>query len=193
MTPTSGFKHPIEFFVRPDPDPHPYVAIASASNSAVVKCHAHRPGAWIAPQPFQAQARMRGVRAKSFIGRTRSRFDRRRKNSVLPPEFRCAGRPHSCLSNSSSVSSRNCEGSSRNRASISSTKLVNFGDGVGSRIIRSHSASPSSSGTSAGSDSASCARSSFERVLIAFWISSTVLTTRFYCRRSAFTTPRLVR
>lgn len=180
----------IEFFVRTDPDPYPQIA-SSTGYGTVVEGNTHRPGARIPTQSLEIQTRVGRIRPESFICRAGSRFDRRRKGSVLLPKFRCAGRLHSYLLNSASFSSRNCEGSSRSRASISSRNLVNFGEGVGSLMIRSHSASPSSSGTSAGSDSASCARSSFDRFLIAFWISSTVLTPKFYDNAVPFTRRRL--
>ena len=93
-------------------------------------------------------------------------------------------RTHSCLSNSSSDSKGNCSGFSRYAASTSFNRAVRAGRGRGSRMIASQYASPSNSGMSFGSDSASRARSSAGNFLIASSISSTALTRHGYNNRA---------
>jgi hypothetical protein len=189
----SRIKHAIEILVWPNPDPHPEIPFETLRDSANISCYPHRPKTCIATQALKMQTRMRGTACEFLVGPTRRTFQIRRQYPIQTPEVVRATRLHSCLSNSSSVSSRNCSGFSRTRASISSPNAVNAGRGRGSRMIDSQRASPSNSGTRLGSDSASCARSSAERLLIAFAISSTVLTNKFYDKGPGFTRPRLVR
>lgn len=182
-------KFSVELFMWPNPNPHPKVAVVSQSYGPVVEGHAHRPCSRVIAQSLETQAWVLWVRKELSISRAGGHSDAWRKGIIQLPEFRGSGRLHSCLSNSSSVNSVNWSGFSRKRASISSRYFVSFGRGVGSLMIRLHSASPSSSGTNWGSNSASCARSSAERPRIAFSISSTVLTARFYNKGRSLTTP----
>lgn len=102
----------------------------------------------------------------------------------------CPARDHAFSSKPLSRMIGNCSGFSRNRASTSSNSAVSFGDGVGSRMISSHRASPSSSGTNVGNDSANRARSASGSSRIAAAISSTVLTVNSYNTRLASATPQ---
>jgi hypothetical protein len=102
------------------------------------------------------------------------------RGACAPQNQTALDQRRSCLSNSSSVNSVNCSGFSRYAASTSSPSAVSFGRGVGSRMISSHRASPSSSGTNFGNDSANRARSASGNSRIAAAISSTVLTINSY-------------
>ena len=186
-------KRAIEVFVRSDPNPHPNIPFKTLRNRAEVPCHSHRPETCVATQAFKMQTRMRRILCELSEGAPSSTLRFRGQSPIQTPEVVCAARPHSILSSSSSVNSLNCSGFSRKRASISSPKAVKAGRGRGSRMIASQRASPSNSGTNAGSDSASCARSSAERPLIAFSISSTVLTPKFYNKARGFTTSLPIR
>jgi hypothetical protein len=183
----------IEFLVWSNPDPHPEVPFKTLRHRAKVLCCPDRPETRVAPQALEMQTRVRRTACELSVGTTGRTFQFRRQCPIQTPEVVRAARLHSCLSNSSSVNSGNCSGFSRTRASISSPNAVNAGRGRGSRMIDSQRASPSNSGTKPGSDSASCARSSAERFLIAFAISSTVLTNKFYDKRPGFTRPQPVR
>ena len=193
MRPDLPPKFPIGFFMWSNPDPHPNVAFVSPGYGAVIEGHAHRPRARVIAQPLETQARVRWIRTKLSIRRVSRRFDSRRESVVQLPEFGRPDRLHSCLSNSSSVNSVNCSGFSRKRASISSRNFVSFGRGVGSLMIRLHSASPSSSGSREGIDSTRRARSPGDNCLIASSISAAVLTTKFCNKARGFTTPLPVR
>lgn len=189
----SRFKRAIEILVWSNPDPHPEIPFKTLRDSAKVLRYPDRPEAPVTTQALEMQTRVRRTVCELLVGTTRCTFQFRRQCPIQTPEVVRAARLHSCLSNSSSVNSRNCSGFSRTRASISSPNAVNAGRGRGSRMIDSQRASPSNSGTRLGSDSASCARSSAERRLIAFAISSTVLTNKFYDKGPGFTRPRPVR
>jgi hypothetical protein len=185
----SRFKRAIEILVWPNPDPHLEIPFKTLRDSAKVLRYPDRPETRVATQALEMQTRMRRTACELLVGTTRRTLQFRRQCPVQTPEVVGAARFHSCLPNSSSVNSGNCSGFSRTRASISSPNAVNAGRGHGSRMIDSHRASPSNSGTKLGSDLASCARSAAERLLIAFAISSTVLINIFYDKGSGFTRP----
>ena len=189
----SRFKRAIKILVWPNPDPHPEIPVKTLRDSPKVLRDPDRPETRVAPQALKLQTRVRRTACELSVGAPRRIFQFWRQCPIQTPEVVRAARLHSCLSNSSSVNSRNCSGFSRTRASISSPNAVNAGRGRGSRMIDSQRASPSNSGTRMGSDSASCARSAAERFLIAFSISSTVLTNKFYDKGPGFTRPRPVR
>lgn len=189
----SRLKLAIEILGWPNPNPHPEIPFKTLRDSANVPCYPHRPETCIATQALKMQTRMRRTANELSVGTTRRTFQFRRQYPIQTPEVVRAARLHSCWSNSSSVSSGNCSGFSRTRASIASPNAVNAGRGRGSRMIDSQRASPSNSGTRLGSDSASCARSFADNFLIAFAISSTVLTYRFYDKGPGFTRPLPVR
>lgn len=180
ITFSSELKHPVEFLVWANPNPDPCVFAQPLGDRAVIARHTDRPKARVRAQPFEMETRMCRIGQKLLVGATSRRLDLGRQFSIREPEFSGAARSHSCLSNSFSDITGNCSGSARYAASTSSPSLVSAGRGRGSRIIRSHSASPSSSGTSVGSESASCARSVGESCRMAAWISSTVLTSNQY-------------
>lgn len=189
----SRFKRAIEILVWPNPDPHPEIPFETLRDSAKVFRNPDRPETRVATQALEMQTRVRRTACELSVGTTCRAFQLRRQCPIQTPEVVRAARLHSCLSNSSSVSSRNCSGFSRTRASISSPKAVNAGRERGSRMIDSQRASPSNSGSKAGIDSTSRARSAAERFLIAFAISSTVLTNKFYDKGPGFTRPLPVR
>ncbi len=180
MAPPSGFKHPIEFFVGANPNPDPCVFAQPLSNRAVITRHTDRLKARIRTQALEMETRMCRIGQKLLVRAPSRGLDLGSQLSIREPEFGSPARRHSCLSNSSSDITRNWSGLARYAASTSSPSLVNAGRGRGSRMIRSHSASPSSSGRSVGSESASCARSVGESCRMAAWISSTVLTSKQY-------------
>ena len=186
-------KRAIEVLVWPDPDPHPHVSFESLRDSANVPRYPHRPETCVATEALKMQTRMRRTADELPIGATRGTLQLPGHSPIQTPEVVSAAGLHSCLSNSSSVNSGNCSGFSRKRASISSPKAVNAGRGRGSRMIASQRASPSNSGSKAGIDSTSRARSAAERFRIAFSISWAVLTNKFYDKGPSSTRPLPVR
>ncbi len=172
----SRAKRPVELFVGTDPNPQPKVAFESAGDSAVISRYANRPETGVPAQTLQMQTWMRRIIGKFFVSKTGRTLGFWPQRVVTPPELVGATRPHSYLSKFSSFSSGNCSGLARNAASTSSPSLLSAGRGRGSRMIRSHSASPSSSGRSVGIKSANFDRSAGARLRMASSISSTVLT-----------------
>ena len=176
----SRAKRPVELFVGTNPNPEPHVGFKTPRNSSEISCSPHRPCAWRVSYALKAQAGMRRVFRKAKVSCARSRSDRRRQSVVHLPKFGSALRDHAFSSKSLSRMTGNCSGSARYRASISSRNFSNFGRGAGSFNILLHSASPSSSGTSFGRESANFDRSSGVRLRMAASISSTVLTFHRY-------------
>jgi len=183
----------IEFLVRTDPNPHPIVSFESAGDSTIISSHTNRPCSRRVPYSFKAETRVRWILQEAAVGGLCRPSDRGRKSPIHLPKRGRSARSHDFSSKSLSRTTGNCSGSFRYCASISSRNFSSLGHGVGSLMIRLHSASPSNSGSKAGIDSTSCARSAAERFLIAFAISSTVLTNKFYDKEPDFTRPRPVR
>lgn len=168
-------EQPVEFFVRTDPDPNPDVAFRTACNSAAISRYANRPCSRRISDSFETQAGMRWVVREFAIGSLRRRLNLRRQRMIQLPKMGSAPRDHLRSSKSLSRMTGNCSGSLLYLASISSRKASNFGRGRGSRIISFHRASPSSSGSSLGSEPARRARSSAGNLRIASSISATVV------------------
>ncbi len=172
----SRAKRPVELFLGTNPNPQPYVGFKTPRNSSVISCNPHRPCAWRVSHALKAQAGIRRGFRKANVSCAHSRSDRRRQSVGHLPKFGSALRDHAFSSKSLSRMTGNCSGSARYRASISSKNFSNFGRGAGSFKILLHSASPSSSGTSFGRESANFDRSAGVRLRMASSISSTVLT-----------------
>lgn len=166
--------------MRTDPHPHPDVPIKTARDRTIISCYTDRPGPWRIPDSFETQARMAWIRRETTVGSICRSSNLEREIMIHLPKDRCPARDHVFSSKSLSRIIGNCSGSLRYASSTSSRNFSSLGRGVGSRKIASHRASPSSSGTSFGSDSASRARSASGSFPIASAISSTVLTVNSY-------------
>ena len=175
--------------MRTDPNPYPNISIKAAGDRTIISCYTDGPGLRRMPHSFEAQAGVGWIRGESTIGSTRRQFDLRREIMVHLPKSTCPARDHAFSSKSLSRMIGNCSGSLRYVSSISSRNFSSLGRGVGSRMISSHRASPSSSGTNVGSDSARRTRSASGSFLIASAISSTVLTVNSYNTPRASATP----
>ena len=180
-----------KLFVRANPNPHPDVPIKTTRDRTIIFCYTHRPGPWRIPHSFESQARMAWIRRETTVGSIRRPSNLTREIMIHLPKDMCPARDHAFSSKSLSRIIGNCSGSLRYASSTSSRNFSNLGRGLGSRKIASHLASPSSSGTNFGSDSARRARSASGSFPIASSISSTVLTLNSYNTRRASATPQL--
>ncbi len=148
--------------------------------SAVSKRKRSEPVVAATPRRRKCRRRPRRPdRSASIVGRRKlaARAPRTLPATMASPLQRAGrGSDHVFSSKSLSRITGNCSGSVRYRESTSSRNFSSLGRGVGSFKILFHAASPSNSGTSVGSESASCARSVSESWRMAAWISSTVLT-----------------
>ena len=178
----------IKLLVRTDPNPKPNITVQAACYRTIVPRYTNRPSSRRIPYSFETQPRMGWIRDESTVGGSCRTPDLNRQITIHLPKSRCPAGGHAFSSKSLSLMIGNCAGSLRYASSISSRNFSSLGRGVGSRMIFSQRASPSSSGTKVGSDSTKRARSASGSCRIAAAISSTVLTMHLYNTRPAWAT-----